>query len=119
MKYQRHIDMLQYIINKGNVSIEELLSHFHVSKATLNRDINELVKSGNVSKVHGGVVSTVNSGEIEQVIEDKERLNISFKTKIAETAYSMLEDNDTISLTQEVPCTISRSFWLRIGSLRT
>ena len=96
MKYQRHIDMLQYIINKGNVSIEELLSHFHVSKATLNRDINELVKSGNVSKVHGGVVSTVNSGEFEQVIEDKERLNISFKTKIAETAYSMLEDNDTI-----------------------
>ena len=85
MKYQRHIDMLQYIINKGNVSIEELLSHFNVSKATLNRDINELVKSGNVSKVHGGVVSTVNSGEFEQVIEDKERLNISFKTKIAGT----------------------------------
>ena len=44
MKYQRQIDLLQYINNKGTVSIAELLEHFHISKATLNRDLTDLEK---------------------------------------------------------------------------
>lgn len=96
MKVQRHIEMLQYITNKGSATIDELLECFAISKATLNRDLNELVKSGNIEKVHGGVVSKVNSGEFEMLIDDKERLHISEKAAIGKTACAMLEDNDTI-----------------------
>lgn len=96
MKFQRHIDMLQYITNKGSATIEELIQEFDVSKATLNRDINELVKSGNVEKVHGGVVSSVNSGEFEMWIDDKEHLHIKEKKAIAKKACELLENNDNI-----------------------
>lgn len=96
MKFQRHIDMLQYITNKGSATIEELIQEFNISKATLNRDITELVKSGNIEKVHGGVVSTVNSGEFEMLIDDKEHLHIEEKKAIAKKACSLLIDNDNI-----------------------
>ena len=96
MKFQRHIDMMQYITNRGSATIEELIQEFNVSKATLNRDINELVKSGNVEKVHGGVVSNVNSGEFEMLIDDKEHLHIKEKKAIAKKACELLENNDNI-----------------------
>lgn len=96
MKFQRHVDMLQYITNKGSVTIDELIREFKVSKATLNRDINELVKSGNIAKVHGGVISNVNSSEFEMLIDDKEQLHTTEKKAIAKKACELLIDNDNI-----------------------
>ena len=96
IKFQRHIDMLQYITNNGSATIDELVRTFNVSKATINRDINALVKTGNIVKVHGGVISNVNSDEFEMLITDKEHLYVEEKINIAKIACDMVEDDDNI-----------------------
>lgn len=55
VKYDRLYDMEQYIEKNGVSSMEELCRHYDVSMSTIRRDIAELVRRKNFSKVYGGV----------------------------------------------------------------
>ncbi|MEN6338740.1 MAG: DeoR/GlpR family DNA-binding transcription regulator [Clostridiaceae bacterium] len=55
MKFDRLYDMEQYITKNGVSSLEELCRHYDVSMSTIRRDIAELVRRKNFSKVYGGV----------------------------------------------------------------
>ncbi|MEA5048734.1 MAG: DeoR/GlpR family DNA-binding transcription regulator [Eubacteriales bacterium] len=55
MKFNRLYDMEQYISKNGVSSLEELCRHYNVSMSTIRRDIAELVRRKNFSKVYGGV----------------------------------------------------------------
>ncbi len=55
MKFDRLYDMEQYIARNGVTSLEELCRHYNVSMSTIRRDIAELVRRKNFSKVYGGV----------------------------------------------------------------
>lgn len=98
MKYQRQIDLLQYINNKGTVSIAELLEHFHISKATLNRDLTDLEKEDSIRKVHGGVVSNLPMQTFELPINKKEHYNKDYKEAIARKAVQLIQSNQSIIL---------------------
>ena len=98
MKYQRQINLLQYINSKGNATIEELLKEFLVSKATLNRDLTDLVDEGSIQKVHGGVVSRVAAQVFELSSTKKEVYNKEYKEWIAKKAVSMIHSNESIIL---------------------
>lgn len=96
MKFQRQIDLQQYINLKGHVTIAELLDKFQVSKATLNRDLTDLENEGSIQKVHGGVVSKIASQVFELSSSKKEVYNKDYKSQIAEKAVSMIENNQSI-----------------------
>lgn len=96
MKYQRQIDMLQYIINRRKVTNSDLLKHFNISKATLNRDLRELEKTDNIEKVYGGALSKVDVSDFQMLIKDKEQLHIDAKIGIAKIACSLIQPVDTI-----------------------
>ncbi len=98
MKYQRQIDLQQYINVKGTATIQELLDVFHISKATLNRDLTDLENDGQIHKVHGGVVSNVSSGLFELPITKKEIYNRQYKEWIAKKACSLIHSNQSIIL---------------------
>lgn len=98
MKYQRQIDLLQYINSKGHATVDELLKKFAVSKATLNRDLTDLVNEGSIQKVHGGVVSKVASQIFELPSLKKEVYNKEYKEMIAKKAVSMIHSNESIIL---------------------
>lgn len=98
MKYQRQIDLLQYINSKGNATIEELLKEFEISKATLNRDLTDLVNEGCIQKVHGGVVSRVAAQVFELSSTKKEVFNKEYKESIAKKAVAMIHSNESIIL---------------------
>lgn len=55
MKTQRIHDIEQYIRLKKSVSLDELCEKFDVSKNTIRRDVNEIVKQDGYNKVYGGV----------------------------------------------------------------
>ena len=57
MKTKRISDMEAYILNRGSATMEELRDAFDVSMNTVRRDVAELLKSGNIQKVYGGVRS--------------------------------------------------------------
>lgn len=55
MKTKRLAEMEQYILSHGSAGMEELCGAFQVSMNTVRRDVAELLRSGTVEKVYGGV----------------------------------------------------------------
>lgn len=55
MRAHRLNQMEQFIMDNKNVSFDELCQKFNISTNTARRDIKELLKSGNIVKVYGGV----------------------------------------------------------------
>jgi len=92
------MDLLQYINNRGNCRINELLEEFKISKATLNRDLNALEANGSILKVHGGVVSNEQSLLYEMPLPEKEGYNRKKKEKIAKACMEEVQDGDVIIL---------------------
>ena len=61
MKTKRLTEMEAYILRHGSATMEELRAAFDVSMNTVRRDVAELLKTGGVQKVYGGVRSTTQS----------------------------------------------------------
>ena len=57
MRVQRIDQIEEYIIENKTATLEDLCEKFNISKNTIRRDINELVKRGNIEKVYGGVTA--------------------------------------------------------------
>ena len=66
--------MEQYILEKENVSMEELCEEFDMSMNTVRMDVAELVKKGSVKKVYGGVCSNRQNS----LVPFEERKNVNY-----------------------------------------
>jgi DeoR family myo-inositol catabolism operon transcriptional repressor len=86
--------MEQYIINKNTVTIEQLCEKFDVSKNTIRRDIDELVKRGHTIKVYGGVANTLTNKVVPSSVRNE--LGYACKDKIGRLAATCVNDNDTV-----------------------
>ncbi len=94
MRSYRLNELEAYILAKRTVSIDEVCSTFNVSKNTVRRDLAELEKRGNVSRVYGGVTVT-NAGALAP-FEEREAQNKTGKEEIGELAAGFVENGDTI-----------------------
>lgn len=52
----RQEQILKWLGESQSLSIEDLVNRLHVSVMTVHRDLDQLVRSGQVAKVHGGVM---------------------------------------------------------------
>lgn len=93
LKVERLDEIKEYINKNETVSLDELVKVFEVSKNTIRRDVNELVKSGEFSKIYGGV--SVNRATIIP-FKDRSIQNQPAKEQIAKQAASYVEDGDII-----------------------
>lgn len=93
MKSKRIDDIGELVQEKGNVSIKELCEIFGVSKNTIRRDIDELVRNGAVEKVYGGIRAIKNPLLPFEQRHDQQHLQ---KKKIGEVASTFIEDDDII-----------------------
>ncbi|MGG1690012.1 DeoR/GlpR family DNA-binding transcription regulator [Heyndrickxia ginsengihumi] len=82
-----------YVFEHQTVSLDELVKKFDVSKNTIRRDIQELVDSGEIKKVYGGV--SVNHTSLEP-FTDRTARNQQLKKLIAKRAANFVEDGDII-----------------------
>ncbi len=55
MKSKRLTEMEAYILRHGSATMDELRDAFDVSMNTVRRDVAELLKTGSIEKVYGGV----------------------------------------------------------------
>lgn len=94
----KRIDLIeQYVFKQKSVSIDSLCENFDVSKNTIRRDIDFLVKKGSIQKVYGGVIANEHRDVNELIpFEDRHITNSTSKDMIARTAAMLVEDNDTI-----------------------
>lgn len=98
MKYQRQAELLQYINKMETVTVNELLEKFHVSKATLNRDLTALEQEGSIKKVYGGVMSNAEFQTFDLPIGQKEMAHKAEKERIAAETLRMIRSGQTIIL---------------------
>lgn len=93
MKSQRLKSIEEYVLTNEAVTLDALCNTFNISKSTLRRDIDELVKRGRIKKIYGGVMA-----ENKNLIPFKER-NMKNRTKkmaIAEKAAQFVNNGDII-----------------------
>lgn len=93
MKIDRLAEIEQYITTNQTVTLDKLCEVFNISKNTIRRDINDLVKSGSVKKVYGGVTA------VRKALVPYEERDIKNKTEklvIAQAAAEKVQDGDVI-----------------------
>ncbi len=92
----RQLQMKEYIQEKKNVTVQELMEYFHVSDMTVRRDLIQLEKLGTFKRVHGGVAHV--EGEKDFLLPFSEDSNLQAKSRIAERAASIVQDGQSVLL---------------------
>lgn len=94
MKSFRLRRMEQYILEKENVSMEELCTEFDMSMNTVRLDVAALVKKGSVKKVYGGVCSNRQNSLVP--FEERKMKNSEKKKAVCRAGAELVEDGDII-----------------------
>ena len=103
MKKMRTYDIIDYVKSKKRASLAELMAKFNVSSATIHRDVAELVASGHLERIRGGVAffprsnTTVSGGDAISYL-DRATVNLSAKKRIAIRAVELVADGDILFL---------------------
>lgn len=98
VRAKRLEEMLKYVESNGSVSLDDLCEVFQISKNTARRDIEEILKTGSIKKIYGGVSAVIS--------ESKEKFSGSYSVRFAEEleakraiarrAAECIEDGDSI-----------------------
>ena len=94
----KRIDLIErYIEEEKLVSLDVLCEKFAVSKNTIRRDIEELVKKGVVEKVYGGVSFKAPPSDTPLVpYEERHTVLSAEKDAISKKAASFVKESDII-----------------------
>ena len=95
MKSRRLMEMESYILSHGSATMEELRDNFGISMNTVRRDVAELIKSGRMQKVYGGV-KAVNQVPALVPYSVRSGTTSSAKRAICMAAGRMVHDGDII-----------------------
>ncbi len=101
---KRQNDILDYLKKNRKASVNELMSIFYVSAASVRRDLTTLQSEGFVSRTHGGVIYSDNTKE--KHVEFRLTQNIERKEKTAEVALKVIPDFETAFVDDSSTCHI-------------
>ena len=103
MKKMRTLDIVDYVKSKKRATLDELMAKFKVSSATIHRDVAELVASGHLERIRGGVAffarqqAETNAADAFSFL-DRATVNLPAKRKIAAKALPLVCDGDILFL---------------------
>ena len=93
---ERQKKMMEYIEAHTSAQIHELAEKFHVSEATVRRDLDDLDQQGALRRTHGGAIKVDRSTSYESVYSEKINLMLEEKHRIAEHAAQLVHPGDTV-----------------------
>ena len=95
---ERHKLILEKLERESVVYLNDLVKYLNTSESTIRRDLTALDKAGLLKKVHGGATSLkeISINTTDDIVENRQSLNIDEKLKISEYAASLIEDNDLV-----------------------
>ena len=98
MLLEERLDEIVKIVNeRGSISNQELVKMLGASESTIRRDITTLANDNRVIRVHGGAMSVVSGGGMEDSEVSARRIqNSDEKIKIAKYAASLINDGDLV-----------------------
>ena len=98
MLLEERLDEIVKIVNeRGSISNQELVKMLGASESTIRRDITTLANDNRVIRVHGGAMSVVSGGGMEDSEVSARRIqNSDEKIKIAKYAASLINEGDLV-----------------------
>lgn len=94
---ERYQIILNEIDKKSLVYVSDLVKDLDTSESTIRRDLNFLHKEGKLKKVHGGATSLDRIIHTkDELLSNRESLNIDEKLEIAKYAAALIEENDFV-----------------------
>lgn len=93
MSKDRIKDIGRYIIEKGEVTTDELAKQFNVSLVTIRRDLKKLEDDNLITKIYGG--AKARSDKL-QTFQQREMINSNAKNHIASIASKLIKEGDRI-----------------------
>lgn len=92
---ERHKEILLRINKDGQIKVQDLCDDFQVSPVTARKDLKLLEEKGLLYRMHGG--ATLNDPyATDRHVNDKEKIHLSEKMKIAAAGAKMVNANDSI-----------------------
>ena len=95
MRTQRLEKIENFIYHHQAVTLDQLCDTFKVSKNTIRRDIDEIVKGKKIEKTYGGV-RVIKDNFVLPSFGDRTVQNLDIKKRIARTACNYVRDGDII-----------------------
>jgi DeoR/GlpR family transcriptional regulator of sugar metabolism len=90
-------DIANYVIERGEARIDELVSHFGVSRMTVHRDVDRLAEQGVLRKLHGAVTAQP-SGIYESLFRYREGVATAQKQALAAAALAEIQPGQVVLL---------------------
>jgi DeoR/GlpR family transcriptional regulator of sugar metabolism len=96
-KFTRKRRILELVAETGEVSVSALAAEFRASRMTIRRDLEELVRTGQLSRTHGGA-GPLAAGVIKFSFQTREHLHVPEKRAIARAVARMIRPGMAVSL---------------------
>lgn len=93
----RRNEIIQRIQSKGSVRVDELSEEFNVSTVTIRNDLDFFEKKGLIHRTYGGAL-LLNNVYKDPSIEEKKKINVEEKRRIAEHASGLIKEGEAIIL---------------------
>ena len=93
---KRHLELVELIRARGQMTVNELASHFTVSGDTVRRDLDLLARQGLIKRTHGGAVAMDNLVHQDSPFTQRMSTRIPAKRRIARAASRLIGDGETL-----------------------
>lgn len=100
---QRRLAIVRFARQFGRLDVSDLADRLGVALETVRRDLTELERSGMIRRSHGAVYP-LDHGGFESTLDLRAHQLIAEKRRIADAAYTMLGDAETIYLDEGFTC---------------
>lgn len=97
-KTERHQEILNLLISKERIEINELCEMFHIVPMTARRDLKELEEQGKLIRTHGGAALPPEKEDVNLPFFQRTKINSAQKLAIAAKACSFLKAGQHIFL---------------------
>ena len=91
----RHEAIMQYVIERGFVSIDDLAQRFHVTPQTIRRDIQHLADEQQLRRLHGGV-QALQTSTTNAAYRTRQQWQCLGKQTIARSIARAIPDNSSL-----------------------
>ena len=93
----RRQKVVELVMDKGSISIEDICQRFHISEMTARRDLTDLDRQGLLRRVHGGAIASLGRS-YEPPFPSRASKNQQMKMAIGLKAATLIHDGDSIAL---------------------
>ena len=95
---EERLDQILNILNsEGKIKVKNLSQHFNVTEDCIIKDMKHLENLGHLKRTYGGAIKVRQSTTQYDTIE-RSKTDVSIKSKIAEKAFNLIKDRETIFL---------------------